>query len=326
MEKSELFWALYKNLEDETLNVFDYIYCSDCHLNVYSMHIADLVVRCAIEIESLSKEIYRNIRENHNEMIPENYVFKEEDDKNFLMFDTDCLSLLNRMWGMDKRCVIIASVRCFFEKDGNKCFRPLKNSGKRGNNGAYWNRAYQALKHDRLKNIEKGNIKALLHAIGALYLLNIYYMNEVINLGDSKTSFDASMGSRLFSLIYNDVRNIGISGDKITLPDKKNKINNKDATYILKVDDNDLPKYINSFHQDIAEGNRRIHESHVLKEFLKTHPESLNKNIFEQIKDAGLSINQFMNMRKFMATLQRLKYVAILNKNQQIYPTELIES
>lgn len=131
MEKSYLFWAVYKNLEKEVLMVFDYVHCTDKHLEVYSMHIADLIVRCVIEIESISKEIYRNIKEMSNEEVPKDYVFKEENHSSFLMFDTDCLSLLNRIWGLDKRRIIIAAVKCSLMKQENKSFRPLKNAGKK---------------------------------------------------------------------------------------------------------------------------------------------------------------------------------------------------
>ena len=49
---------VYKNLEEEVINLSKYIQINDDQLNVYSMHIADLIVRCAMEIEAISKEIY----------------------------------------------------------------------------------------------------------------------------------------------------------------------------------------------------------------------------------------------------------------------------
>ena len=62
MEKKEIFWQTYLNLEKELLEVAKYIYITDeindNQLKVYSPHLADLLVRTCIEIEALSKELY----------------------------------------------------------------------------------------------------------------------------------------------------------------------------------------------------------------------------------------------------------------------------
>ncbi|MTN82487.1 hypothetical protein GMB34_00660 [Turicibacter sanguinis] len=58
MSKLNLFWPVYKNLENEFLKIADYVHFSDDQTKVYSMHIADLIVRCSIEIEAISKELY----------------------------------------------------------------------------------------------------------------------------------------------------------------------------------------------------------------------------------------------------------------------------
>lgn len=52
------------------------------------MHIADLIVRCAVEIESLSKELY--CRWGIMEPVD------SEGNKRDLYFDTDCLALLEQ--------------------------------------------------------------------------------------------------------------------------------------------------------------------------------------------------------------------------------------
>jgi hypothetical protein len=58
MNTPNLFWPVYKNLEKELLTLSDYVHISDDQANVYSMHIAELIIRCAVEIESISKELY----------------------------------------------------------------------------------------------------------------------------------------------------------------------------------------------------------------------------------------------------------------------------
>lgn len=51
------------------------------------MHIADLIMRVAVEIEALSKELYKD---NHR---PD--IFDENGKKRNLFFDTDCIKYLN---------------------------------------------------------------------------------------------------------------------------------------------------------------------------------------------------------------------------------------
>ena len=58
MSTPNLYWPVYKNLEKEFLKLADYIHFSDEQLGTYSMFIADLIVRCSVEIEALSKELY----------------------------------------------------------------------------------------------------------------------------------------------------------------------------------------------------------------------------------------------------------------------------
>lgn len=85
MEKFNSYWPVYKNLEDETLEVAKYNQFDDDQLDVYSMKIADLLVRCAVEIESLSKELYWS---NGGQ---KQYDLNGNERK--LYFDTDCIKL-----------------------------------------------------------------------------------------------------------------------------------------------------------------------------------------------------------------------------------------
>ena len=100
MKKSEMFWQTYLNLEREAIEVSKYIYFTDeilvngkggivaqscsTQLETFSPHIADLLVRCCVQIEAISKELYFD-----------NGGTKARGDKN-LYFDEDCLKLIDR--------------------------------------------------------------------------------------------------------------------------------------------------------------------------------------------------------------------------------------
>ena len=116
-----------------------------------------------------------------------------------MFFDQDCLKLIDKKWHThDKRVLVVAP---FFNltKDENRMLRPLKNAHKKS--GTFWEKAYQAVKHDRFLSLKDGNVKALLHSMAALYLLNLYYRNDswVVKYQELSKS-DFSMGSSIFAV------------------------------------------------------------------------------------------------------------------------------
>ena len=74
MKKSDIFWQTYLNLEKEAVEISKYIFFTDevlingkngitvqscdTQLQTFSPYIADLLVRCCVQIEALSKELY----------------------------------------------------------------------------------------------------------------------------------------------------------------------------------------------------------------------------------------------------------------------------
>ena len=147
-----LFWPVYMNLEAEVLSLADKIHFSDEQKDVFSIFIADLIVRCAIEIEALSKELYKTLGGN---MSPQNDDGTERD----LYFDTDCLRLLNAKWHLDKKRIDVVAPNMSFHS--MQTIVPLKKSDKRGTSGSKWKQAYQALKHDRYVSLKNPSIRTI---------------------------------------------------------------------------------------------------------------------------------------------------------------------
>lgn len=203
MKKSDIFWQTYLSLEKEAIELSKYIFFTDevlensnvgvvarsCNtqLDTFSPHIADLLVRCCVQIEALSKELYFD-----------NGGTKLRSDRN-LFFDEDCLKLIDIKWETHNKVVMVVAPSFNFTKEENRILKPLKEAHKR--QGTYWERAYQAVKHDRYTSLRKGNIKAFLHALAALYLLNIYYRNDSwITKYPDISNADYSMGSAIFAV------------------------------------------------------------------------------------------------------------------------------
>ena len=79
-------------------------------MKIYSMRIADLIVRCAIEIEALSKELYGRLG---GDMTP----LTEDGKKRDLYFDTDCIELLNEKWHICKKEVSVSAINFYLESE-----------------------------------------------------------------------------------------------------------------------------------------------------------------------------------------------------------------
>ncbi len=185
----QLFWNSYKRLEREALNVSENIYFCDEQTSVYSPRIGDLLVRTVIEIESLSKALFQ-----------ENGGCAPADRD--LRFDTDCLKYLDEKWSLSEKKIFIIAQNFAFSKDENKVMTPLNKASKCGKSASKWQKAYQALKHDRINNLKQGCVGNLLGALGALYILNIYYRNMSYKTAEDSraTKIDWSLGSELFSV------------------------------------------------------------------------------------------------------------------------------
>ncbi|MBR1646242.1 MAG: hypothetical protein IJ685_05620 [Selenomonadaceae bacterium] len=166
-----LYWSIYENLEAEVLRLADDIFFDDKQLKVYSVTIGNLIVRCAIEIESLAKELYCSLGG-----APMIWV-EEKQSERFPYFDTDCLDLLIQRWKIDKKKIQITNSKMNFSKE-KSILTPLHKSNRARDKGSLWKRAYQSFKHNRAQSITKANVENLLGALGALYILNLYYRDD----------------------------------------------------------------------------------------------------------------------------------------------------
>ena len=205
---TQLYWQVYKNIEKEFLRLSETIYIDDFQQSVYSMKIADLLIRTVIEIEALSKDLYL---ENSGEPVADKEMF----------FDTICINYLNNLWRLEDKIVLVVSPNVYFGKEENKILRPLHKAMKRGTSSSDWNKAYQAVKHNRVKELHKGNIKNLLHGLAALYLLNLYYKNDKIeNIQDiDRLAINGSWGSNLFSVKTHRIEGLSLDGTYIKKAD-----------------------------------------------------------------------------------------------------------
>ena len=175
-EKPNLYWPVYRNLEKEVLALADEIHFCDNQLDVYSIKIAELLLRISAEIESLFKDLYRAEER------------KEPEETGV------AVKFLTERWKLDKKIVMISAPNMYFTEEQNRIFSPL--GYVKGDDNDYY-KAYNAVKHNRVKDISKANIRVLIRALAALYLLNIYYRNDKFA---PNMNFDPSLGSNVFNV------------------------------------------------------------------------------------------------------------------------------
>ncbi len=280
--RPNLYWPVYKNLENEVLTLADAIHicdndteiihnCGDScdnvssndenkiiieqpQMKVYSVRISDLLFRVCTEIESLIKDLYRDE--------------KGIEPKSPGAACTD----LDKRWLLSKKIVNIVAPTFYFQKLENKTFAPFNYSN--GDENDYYS-AYNALKHDRVKNISKASVHILIRAMAALYLLNIYYRNQEFTVKNDKEiwEFDKSFGSSLFSVLIDQTYKVNMQINKLQ--------GQQDITrclYVAIFDDKQIEKIV----EETTQNNRRalkIAQLDLPEIFDETQIEKSEKNI-----------------------------------------------
>lgn len=300
-----LYWPVYQNLEKEFLSICNIIHVDDSQLGVYSMKIAELLIRTVVEIESLAKNLYFS---NGG---------AKPDDKD-LYFDTDCMAHLVDIWEIDKKVVLVSSPNIFLTDETNLILTPLHKSNKRGSSSADWCKAYQAVKHNRVKELKKGNLKHFLRALAALYILNLYFKDEKVSfITPGKDQFqDFSFGSQIFSVLKpNNISSISTDGTYpkgadfekhiyVAIPD--------DARYqeivgLVNEQNNKVQQtLINELKIGISNGEISPDQDSVSKFLAERHPKIRNDFFRRGAQDIG-------------SKLIKLTYTAELNKNQSFF-------
>lgn len=317
MSEINLYWPVYKNLEKELLRLADYIHFSDDQTKVYSMHIADLIVRCSIEIEAITKELYQNLGEN---LSPVDTAGNKRD----LYFDTDCIDLLERQWKLSKKQITVSAATFYFSADTNRILTPLNKANKRGSSGSKWKQAYQSVKHSRKSSLKIASIENLLYAMGALYILNLYYKDENFDIGRvymGTNEFDNRVGSEVFSVFTYRATLLSMSpcmDDSCIMEQKDNDLDR--SIYIIKYDDESFKKMYESYCKDNKISINNFENSPEVDKFLKENPDYKIESINKTCMDAGGIELLRRILSHSHSNSKDIKTEAIINKHAGIYP------
>lgn len=274
---TNIYWPVYKNLEAELLRLSYDIHIDDNQLNVYSLKISDLILRSSAEIESISKDLYKS---NGG---------KKTDN---IYYDEDAIKYLNGLWKLDQKVVLLSSINCF---QSNRELKPFKKNERKTSNGKLtfsWNNAYQNLKHNRANSLQYGNLKYLFDILAALFVLNLYYKNEIINLNKDfgSANFPINLGSEVFAI---KLHNYGYDGR---------------GNY-LKKPDYDECIYLTKF-------TDKSHEAYIRTANLMSvkHAELIKKKGYSSLEQ--ITPNEWSQLSlEHTVSLKNAEYEAILNTN-----------
>lgn len=237
-ENKNSFWPEYKNLEQQVLELAKHVCFCDEQVSVFSRANSNLILQTASEIESISKELYRRYGEedkSEDEQVidqsepeqstntdgkqdqsDEDGCEQQQGKKLNKPFDFCCLKKLDRKWHLTYKEISVTGVNFYFSEKFQS-FAPLTNVYSKDKScKCQWKEAYNALKHDNRACIKNATIGNLMSALGALFVLNLYYRD--LNSSDYKfylngELFDSRVGSEIFSVNCCSALNLTFSSE-----------------------------------------------------------------------------------------------------------------
>ena len=304
--KNNLYWNVYKSLERELLALAEIIHIDDKQFDVYSMKIADLLIRTSVEIESISKELY--FREGGT-----------KSDNKDLYFDTDCLALLESKWCLSNKVVMVSSPILYLEQNENLYLTPLHKAYKRGTSSSDWQKAYQAVKHNRGKSLHKGTLKHFIRSLGALYLLNIYYQDQTFDLKSNSNGnlFDASIGSSVFSVQLHPFPGINASGiynkneefdNCMYLIQATDKTKSIAQNALIELDNKLMEKVLSQVNQELAVMTEPLTSVELKDKVAKSIEKYKNQLLIPVAKENGILLTKAFNEIRYEAVLNKCQY------------------
>jgi hypothetical protein len=157
-----IFFPIYQKLESELVDLSFYIAFTESNLQTYSIKIADLLLRTVSECENIMSAICKR----------EGIQFR----RSFVKFQ-EYLDKLNQIYMLNAKIVHFI----YKNADVVNCISktPFYQEEETLNrNITDWYNAYNKIKHDRVDNFEKANLKNLIEAMSGLFLLNIIHADE----------------------------------------------------------------------------------------------------------------------------------------------------
>jgi hypothetical protein len=281
-----MFLFQFNILEEEFLNISNYIAITKDNLSVYSNKIHDLHLRCCSDLENLLKLII------HRDFVSEEDVLKKWEEgkskklkskgklEEYIVFKKS-LNLINgkqverylfgfpdfqtyfliacEKFNLDKKMVILDAA--LDDSYNLYAIQPsLKGIGL--DIPKFWNH-YNKIKHDRINNYKMCNLEDLLNSLGSYYIL----MNYLYSYCNNNPTFDhgKSVNNNQFSCDYKAVKSkifrhtVSAQKNEIDLPEKIHC--DEYESFIQKYD---LRNLVREYHPGIDVYDKLIEKQHCI--------------------------------------------------------------
>ena len=156
------YWSIYERIEKEVSDITFNIYLCDEHLDVYSIHIAELLLRIGAECENIIKSIAQI-----NEI-----TIRNKNMKNII--NELCATKIEFQ---TKEVTIIWD----YSFVSNKIIKPFDTWNNQDSRNPNWYKAYNDIKHNRNDvNIKSATYKNIIYGMAGLFVLNLYLRKKDI--------------------------------------------------------------------------------------------------------------------------------------------------
>jgi hypothetical protein len=163
--REKYFWPIFLKIENEFKELCYYIEVVPDQLEVYSINIAELILRTVAEVENVAKQIC--MAENIE------FVDKHGNERTFVRFQ-EYIDKLNEVFDLQNKAVSV-----IYDQINPFTYETKLLPFKTTNGKNTWYSAYNSIKHNRVQNFEKANLGNFIDALSALFLLNLIYRNEI---------------------------------------------------------------------------------------------------------------------------------------------------
>jgi hypothetical protein len=154
------YWPIYERLEKEVCDFTFFVALNDAQLQVYSLNLAELILRICAECENVGKTLATELR-----LPPPAATTIER--LNF----PDIGNLLSNSIPFNTVAVEIVWI---YQDLSNISLNPLSTWSPGSSKNPVWYDAYNGLKHNRNANIADANYVNTINALAALFILNLW--------------------------------------------------------------------------------------------------------------------------------------------------------
>lgn len=171
-------WNTYHEMEEEFINYLEFVPLTADNRKVYSGKLLRLMLQLGGYLDTAFKEISLYKAFDHNQSCLE---IREKVEKNKIIPFDFYLKTFEPIYKLSKRPVVVKRLDGFINKPVLiDRFPPFYV--KEGRSTPEWWQAYNAVKHNMIKNMKEANVENTLTALSGAFLLNAIYEPSLISL------------------------------------------------------------------------------------------------------------------------------------------------